>query len=121
MKAKRTAAAVTSTVVVRDRATRKEKHRETRNLERETDLPRMTGQQFVICKVGNGVKISMGYQSVEVIVGVDLPWPMRTKNMEDVKAGFDAAYNFVDDELSGRVKEMDGLLAKLAAKYRDQK
>lgn len=116
MKAKRHAK-VTSELVIRDRKTKQELHRDSRMQERP--VSKFTNAPCAVVKVGNEVKMSMGFQTVGCTVGVDLPWEV-TPGLEvakELEPAFDLAYQLVDDELAKRAKEMEGLLKKLQSKY----
>ncbi len=117
MKAKRSTALVRSEVVVVDKQTKQERHRDAKHKERETSVPKGLGGSTGTIKVSNGITLSMGYQTVRLDIGIELPWPMRPGMIEDARAGFDEAYNFVDDELATQAKELEGLLKDLSKKY----
>lgn len=123
MKAKRTSALVRSELEVQDRETRKVKHHDARHARRKTNHHTSVDAPFATVKTSNGITLSMGFQTVRVDVGVELPWPCRPgrDGLDDLKLGFDAAYQFIDDELAARAKEIEPLLVKLAKKYRGQR
>ena len=115
-------ATVRSEMVVIDKESKREQHRDARARERrikESDPLEHQGPLAVV-KVANGVTLSMGFQSVRVDVGVDLPWPVP-KEIDSMKEalsnGFDFAYQLIDDELSARAKEMEGLLRQINKRY----
>ena len=114
MKEQKTAK-VRSELAVRDERTKEETHRDARTREVKT---KKTADRFAVIKVSNSVKLAMGYQSVGCDVGIELPWPVSTSlRGDELKAGFDFAYQLIDDELAERAAEIDPLLNKLARKY----
>lgn len=74
------------------------------------------GLPLAMVKVSNGVTLSLGFQSVRMDVGVEMPWPVQ-QVPDDLRAGFDKAYEFIDNEIAERAQELDSLVRDLAKKY----
>lgn len=105
-------------LAVRDDTSKKDVHNSEHRREIDDGDPLPAGPVAII-KVSSGATFSMGYQSVRVNVGVELPWPVRPgpDAIEDAKPGFEAAYGLIDDELSGRSRVTEDLLKKLVRTY----
>jgi len=69
--------------------------------------------------VGSGITLAMGYQSVRLDVGVTLPVTFQegANPNETLRRSFDQAYEFLDEEIAERSKEVESLLKDLAKKY----
>lgn len=104
-------------LAVRDKQAGKDIHNETHS-EDIGSGPAYLGPMAIV-KVAAGATFSMGFQSVRVDIGIELPWPVRPgeDGIEDAKPGFEAAYALIDDELSGRSKTTEDLLRKLVRTY----
>jgi hypothetical protein len=116
VKAQKTKAVIRTSMIVKDKATGNKLHEDSGSKVKQLTLDfeeKSTG----VVKVSNRIGMSARYQSVDLVVGVDLPWPCRPGHVEDMRAGFEAAYNFIDDELASRAKEMEGVLRDLSKKY----
>ena len=104
---------VTSELVVRDSKSGGQLHSDGRVTHKGDHAP---GTLWIV-KVSADVRIAMGYQSVGIVVGVEVPWPCRPGHVEDLGPGFKEAYVLLDDELADRARELDPLLKKLIQKY----
>ena len=117
MKAQRSRALTKSEVTVTSKETNAVTHHEART-KMGDHAEVKPGQQVAMIKVSNGITLSMGYQSVRMDVGVEMPWATNPNDIANLKSGFDAAYQFLDDELAARARDLDGLLRELVKKYR---
>ena len=109
-------AKVSSSIVVVDKKAKRKLHEDTKTEEKDVVDTPMRGSVGIV-KTGIRTGISASYQSVTVEVAVELPWPCRPGHVEDLQPGFDKAYEFLDDELAARAKDMEGLLKSLVRKY----
>lgn len=64
------------------------------------------------------IKLSMGFNSAGVEVGVEMPWPVRPGHLEDLNTGFKRTATWVESRLERKAKEVPGLLRALAKKER---
>lgn len=114
-------AKVRSEITSKDSKTKKETSHGEKVTNREVTFPEDTQTRHTaVLKVSTGVTLAMGYQSVRMDIGVELPWPVRLKKTKDLRRGYDAAYEFLDREIAKRSRDLDELLAELAKKYRNR-
>lgn len=109
-------AAIRSEVSSKDSKTKQERFHGEKTRRIPIDIPET--KHVAVLKVSTGVTLAMGYQSVRMDIGVELPWPVRLKRTKDLRAGYDKAYEFLDREIVRRSRDLDELLRELVKKYR---
>lgn len=76
------------------------------------------GEYVAVIKVSTGVRIATGYQSAGLEVGVELPWPVHLKDLDEVKKGFEQAYDLIGEEMRTQSANLESVVEELAEKYR---
>jgi hypothetical protein len=117
--ATRTKALLSSSIRAEHRGTKEVLHEDQKSKDVGVEVKPRSNEQVSVVKVSNGIRIAYGFQSVGIDIGIELPILVDIHDPnEDIANGFVTAYDIIGTELTERAQEVDGLVRKLAKKYR---